>query len=280
MGSDIDYNYAFLKAGRGAHNIEYAWKIVRTAYTQLDLMSKLLKRKSLKRPPLISGSANYCTKFCHGRIGLPSKVYFKEMQLDFPHRLHVEEVEISCTACHSPEKHKMRIVTKSECMACHHEGEDVQCSKCHSAQEKLYDGDVTIAGIDSEPDTMKEGDVKCIGCHDLGNGKPQNVVVIKEKCARCHDDPSYADRALSWEKELLELENRAAVKIEETSELVKRMKRLGRDTDRFESLLASSRKSYNLVSKARGIHNYELSKTLLQKALDDLRAITMEKRKQ
>jgi len=280
MVADIEYNYAFLKSGRGAHNIEYAWRIVRTAYTQFDLMAKLLKRKSVKRPPLISNGANYCTKFCHGRLGLPSKVYFKEMQLDFPHKLHVEEVEITCTACHSPEKHKMRIVTKSECMACHHEGEDVQCSRCHSAQEKLYDGKVTVAGIESVPDPMKEGEVACTGCHDLQSGKPQNVVVVKEKCAGCHDDPSYADMALTWEKELLELENRAVVQIEEAGELVKRMKRLGRDTSSFESLLASSRKSYTLVSKGRGIHNYELSKTLLQKALDNLGTITMEKRKQ
>ena len=49
------------------------------------------------------------------------KVFFKEMEIQFPHALHVKDVGIECTKCHSPEKHKMRIVTKSECMKCHHE---------------------------------------------------------------------------------------------------------------------------------------------------------------
>jgi hypothetical protein len=274
MVDDIQFNYEFLKSGRGAHNIEYAWKIVKTAYTQIDLATKLLGKMSVPRPALIKGDSGYCTEFCHTRLGVPDNVNFEEMQLDFPHRAHIDDIDIQCSACHSPEKHKMRIVTKTECMACHHDAQDIECSECHRAQAKLYSGDVDVKGVDPAPDYMKEGDVDCTECHDLKSGQPQNVVTVKEKCSGCHDDDaSYAEMALTWKKEILDLENRIAVDLEEATGLVQRMRRLGRDTAKFETLLESARKSYALVSKGRGIHNYELSTEMLEKALADLNVI-------
>lgn len=278
MVEDIQYNYEFLKSGRGAHNVEYAWKLVKTAYTQLDLANGLLGKPLSKRPPLLKGDSGYCTEFCHGRLGIPSRVTFQEMQLEFPHLQHAEEIGIRCSACHSPEKHKMRIVTKTECMSCHHEERDVECAECHSSQAKLYNGEVQIAGIDPSPDYMKEGDVDCTDCHDLSGNVPQNVVTVKEKCASCHDeDESYAEMALTWEKEILEMENQIAVDLEEAGNLVMRMRRLGRDTQKLEALLDSARSSYALVTGGRGIHNYELSTEMLEKALADLKVILAKK---
>ncbi len=196
------------------------------------------------------------------------------MQLEFPHLKHVDEIGINCAACHSPEQHKMRIVTKKECMSCHHDARDIECSECHSQQAQLYSGDVDIEGVVPAPDYMKEGDVGCVDCHDLTGNQPQNVVTVKEKCSSCHDgDASYAEMALAWEKEILELENQIAVDLEEASELVRRMRRLGRDTASLEALLDSATKSYTMVSRGRGIHNYELSTAMLKKALADLKVI-------
>ncbi len=274
MVDDIQYNYEFLKSGRGAHNIEYAWKIVKTAHTQMDLATNLLGQPSVARPPLIEKESGYCTEFCHTRLGVPGTVNFQEMQLDFPHQTHIKDIGIECVACHSPKEHKMRIVTKTECMSCHHEAMDVECSECHGAQARLYAGDVTVEGIDPAPDYMKEGDVGCSECHDLKSDQPQNVVTVKEKCASCHDNnESYAEMALTWEKEILELENRIAVDLEEATDLVQRRRRLGRDTAKLEALLESARTSYTLVSTGRGIHNYELSSAMLEKALADLNVV-------
>lgn len=274
MADDVQYNYEFLKSGRGAHNIEYAWKIVKTAYTQLDLANNLLGKSALVRPSLFKGESGYCTEFCHQRLGVPVRVDFEEMQLEFPHLQHVDEIGINCAACHSPDKHKMRIVTKTECMSCHHDARDIKCSECHSQQAQLYSGDVGIEGVDPSPDYMKEGDVACTDCHDLTGNQPQNVVTVKEKCSSCHDDDaSYAEMALAWEREILGLENQIAVDLEEASELVRRMRRLGRDTAPLEARLDSATKSYTVVSRGRGIHNYELSTAMLKKALSDLKVI-------
>ncbi len=129
-----------------------------------------------------------------------------------------------------------------------------------------------MEGVTLTPDYMNEGEVECTGCHDLKSGESQNVVIVKEKCAECHDD-SYAEMALSWEKEILSLENVIAVNLVEAEELVTRMRRLGRDTVKLEELLDSARKSYDLVSQGRGIHNYELSITMLENASGNLQRI-------
>jgi len=102
---------------------------------------------------------------------MPSdKVFFREMELQFPHALHVKDVGIECAKCHSPEKHKMRIVTKSECMKCHHESKDIDCGHCHKAQQALYEGKVKAYGATPAPDVMAAGQTKCVECHDLKKG--------------------------------------------------------------------------------------------------------------
>ncbi len=83
--------------------------------------------------------------------------------------------------------------------------------------------------------------------------------------------------ALAWEKEILGLENQIAVGLEEASELVRRMQRLGRDTASLEARLDSATKSYTIVTRGRGIHNYELSTAMLKKALSDLNVILAKK---
>ena len=82
------------------------------------------------KPAILASPSAYCAILCHARVMPADKVFFKEMELQFPHALHVKDVGIECTKCHSPEKHKMRIVTKSECMKCHHENKDIDCGHC------------------------------------------------------------------------------------------------------------------------------------------------------
>jgi hypothetical protein len=270
---DIRVNYEFLSSGRGAHNIEYAWKIVRTAYSQVNLLKKLLKEQPLARPGLISSDSGYCTKFCHGRLGIPDEVYFGEMELTFPHKKHIEDVEIDCTACHSPDNHKMRIVSKGECMSCHHGGENMECGDCHGSQAALYRGTFKIEGVQVEGDPMYEGGIECMGCHDLSGKTPQTIVEIQKKCAECHEDEEYGKMALQWEKELLSIENRVTVDMEDASNRIRRMKRLGRETESMERKLEETRKIYNHVTKGRGIHNHTLSMSLLEQAAKELRKI-------
>ncbi|MBM2829099.1 MAG: hypothetical protein HW408_1631 [Actinobacteria bacterium] len=169
--ADAQSNLGFMKAGRGAHNIEYAYKILKTGYEQIASAYKMMGAAGQPPRPAILGSKSaYCSTLCHQRVGPSDKLFFKEMGSNFPHSLHVKDVGIECAKCHSPDKHKMRIVTKSECMKCHHENKDIDCAHCHKAQSALYEGKVKVFGVTPQPDYMAEAGTKCTECHELKKG--------------------------------------------------------------------------------------------------------------
>ncbi|NNF84345.1 MAG: hypothetical protein HKM29_04230, partial [Deltaproteobacteria bacterium] len=158
--ADARTNLHLLRSGRGAHNIEYAYKIVKAGYEQVSAAYKAAGLSGRPpRPAILASSSAYCLTLCHQRVQPPRDLFFREMEVRFPHSLHVEDVEIQCTTCHSPDKHKMRIVTKTECMACHHESRDIDCGQCHKAHKALYEGTVKPGGVSPSPDVMVQGDV-------------------------------------------------------------------------------------------------------------------------
>ena len=170
------------------------------------------------KPAILASPSAYCATLCHSRVMPSDKVFFKEMELQFPHALHVKDVGIECAKCHSPEKHKMRIVTKSECMKCHHESKDIDCGHCHKAQQALYEGKVKAYGATPAPDVMAAGKTKCVECHDLKKGT-QTVLTVKAKCEGCHD-AKYGKMLLDWKQEITKQENAIAVALEEAKEYV------------------------------------------------------------
>jgi len=208
---------------------------------------------------------------------MPSdKVFFREMELQFPHALHVKDVGIGCAKCHSPEKHKMRIVTKSECMKCHHENKDIACAHCHKAQQALYEGKVKAYGVTPEPDVMAAADTKCVECHELKKGA-QTVLTVKAKCEGCHD-AKYGKMLLDWKQGIMKQEGGIAVALEEAKEYVARAKKAGRDVSKEESLLQQADANYQAVSAGRGVHNYNLSREMLKAAKADLDKVLAAKR--
>jgi len=209
---------------------------------------------------------------------MPSdKVFFREMELQFPHALHVKDVGIECAKCHSPEKHKMRIVTKSECMKCHHESKDISCAHCHKAQQALYEGKVKAFGVTPTPDVMAAADTKCTECHELKKGT-QTVLTVKAKCEACHD-PKYGKMLLGWKQEITKQENAIAVMLEEAKEYVARTKKAGRDVSKEETLVQQAETNYQAVSAGRGTHNYKLSREMLRVAQANLDKVLAAKRK-
>jgi hypothetical protein len=209
---------------------------------------------------------------------MPSdKVFFREMELQFPHALHVKDVGIECAKCHSPEKHKMRIVTKSECMKCHHESKDIDCAHCHKAQQALYEGKVKAYGVTPAPDVMAAAKTKCIECHDLKKGT-QTVLTVKAKCEGCHD-AKYGKMLLDWKQEITKQENAIAVALEEAKEYVARTKKAGRDVSKEETLVRQADANYQAVSAGRGVHNHKLSKEMLRAAQADLDKVLAAKGK-
>lgn len=275
--ADARENLALLRAGRGAHNIEYAYRIVKAGYDQVQAAYRAVALAGgPPRPAILAGPSTYCATLCHGRVGPPGKLFFREMEVEFPHALHVQDVQIPCTKCHSPEKHKMRIVTRSECMKCHHESRDIDCGHCHKAQKALYEGKVKPFGVSPAPDVMAEADTACTDCHELKKGV-QTVLTVQAKCVECHSG-EYGEKLLEWKRKITEQENAVAVLLEEAREYLDRVGKMGRKIDEERTLLAGAETNYRIVSDGRGTHNYELSTKLLSKAKESLDRILQGKR--
>jgi len=276
--ADAQANLAFLRAGRGAHNIEYALKIVRVGYEQVAAAFKMAGVPGgPPRPAILATPSAYCATLCHARVMPSDKVFFREMELQFPHSLHVKDVGIECARCHSPEKHKMRIVTKSECMKCHHENKDIDCGHCHRAQQALYEGKVKGFGVAAVPDVMAAAKTKCTECHDLKKGA-QTVLSVKAKCEECHS-AKYGKMLLDWKQEITARENAIAVALEEAKEYVARTKKTGKSVVREETLLRQAETNYLAVANGRGTHNHNLSLELLKAAKADLDKVSAAGRK-
>jgi len=276
--ADARANLNFMRAGRGAHNIEYAYKIVRAGYDQVSAAYKAVGAAGAPpRPAILASPSAYCATLCHQRVRPPEKVFFKEMEVDFPHTLHVQDVGIGCAKCHSPEKHKMRIVTRSECMACHHESKDIDCGHCHKAQKALYEGKVKAYGVAPKADVMAQADTKCTECHDLKKGA-QTVLTVKAKCEGCHS-AKYGQMLLRWKEEITAKENAIAVALEEAKGHVDRNRKMGAKVDENERLVREAEANYLAVSNGRGTHNYRLSRELLAAAQASIDKVLKDKKK-
>jgi Class III cytochrome C family len=274
--ADASANLLFLRAGHGAHNIEYAYKIVRAGFDQVTTAYKLVGAGGAPpRPAILSTPSSYCTALCHGRVGAGEKVFFKEMELQFPHRLHVSDVGIECAKCHSPEKHKLRIVTRAECMKCHHESKDIECGHCHKAQKDLYEGKVKAVGVTVKADVMASAGTKCVECHDLKKGA-QTVLSVKAKCVECHSE-KYGKMLVSWKEEITAKENAIAVSLDDAKGLVARSRKSGKNVDADEALLKQAEANYQIVTNGRGTHNYSLSRDLLKAAQANIDRIRKER---
>ena len=274
--ADARSNLNLLKAGRGAHNIEYAYKIVKAGYDQVSAAYKAAGVPGgPPRPPILASPSAYCMTLCHQRVRPPEKLFFREMEVSFPHTLHVKDVGIQCAKCHSPDKHKMRIVTKSECMACHHESRDIDCGQCHKPHKALYEGKVKPAGVSPAPDVMAEAGLKCVDCHELKKGA-QTVLTVKSKCEECHS-AKYGKMLLSWKEEITAKENAISVSLEEAREYLERSRKIGKNVDEEMKLFQGAETNYQIVSNGRGTHNYALSRDLLKSAQSSLDRILKKK---
>ncbi len=169
----------------------------------------------------------------------------------------------------------MRIVTKSECMSCHHESRDIDCGHCHKAHKALYEGKVKPAGVSPVPDVMAEAGLSCTDCHELTKGT-QTVLTVKAKCEGCHS-AKYGTMLLSWKEEITAKENAIAVSLEEAREYLERSRKIGKNVDEDLKLLKGAETNYLIVTNGRGTHNYELSRDLLKSAQGSLDKILKKK---
>jgi len=270
--ADAVFNYDLVQSGRPAHNVEYAVRILQTAWDQMDVARAATEPgyKPKLRPAILGTPDGYCTAMCHSALGLPEKTVFIEMKLEFPHRRHVEEIKVPCTTCHSPDQHKMRIIDKAGCMQCHHGKEDMKCETCHSGIAALRQAAAKGAGVKPRPDPMADA-LSCADCHNLLD-PAQTVREIKPRCIACHEQ-GYGDLLIQWDADWRNSRVKVEALIEAAKLRIDQDRREGKDTAAAEKGLAEAEGNFQIADAGRGVHNFDYAMDLLQAAEDRLNRI-------
>jgi len=267
---DAKYNIDFIKIGKGVHNPFYAAELIQVADRDINQLFRLLKQSPPALPPESPIRGGYCARLCHAKaqVQLPTIVFLTGDK--FPHARHAFEFNLGCTSCHSAEKHKEIKITKKDCMACHHHPDNNQCSRCHQKQFAFYMAQKLPLEFPTAKANRKAGKVECVQCHDLS--KSQNLENISLACGQCHDQ-SYIDLLKVLRGEIQESQKKIADLIPKVEKRLNFAPRSDPQFKEMTKLFEQTKKAYEFVLKAKGIHNAELAQEILEKIQKDLQEV-------
>lgn len=243
-------NTDLLVKGRPVHNPFYAINLARQIVAAADTVARAVGAGRVERPTILARQDGAC-RMCHKHMPFPAVLDFERMK--FPHGLHADDLELNCTKCHSSEKHRERVITKSECMQCHHQEAQISCSHCHFEQNALYSGDFPDFGFKGRPDKMSVAGIACKDCHTSLNGKPARQIV-REQCITCHDD-TYGKTLDRW---IAEGETQVSALRTRIDGLTSVGAPAGTDSIAFNKGLSQARKLTESLTKAHAPHNMAL----------------------
>jgi hypothetical protein len=263
---EAKYNIDFVKIGKGVHNPFYAAELIQVADRSLERLFRLLGQAPLSLPAQSPIKGGYCAQLCHAKAGvkLPKETSLEGTKL--PHTRHAFDFGLGCTTCHSAEKHKGIRITKKDCMACHHNPDNTQCSRCHQKPMALYTAQNLPVPVPEAKPSVKAGKIECIQCHDLS--KKQTLENLSSACTQCHDQ-AYADLLKGLREETLEAQNRTKNLLDRVDKKLIEAKKTQRKIGEAGGLLARGKKAYEFVVQAKGIHNIDLAGGILQQAQKD-----------
>ncbi|HLE81220.1 MAG TPA: hypothetical protein VJA25_07995, partial [Dehalococcoidia bacterium] len=104
------------------------------------------------------------------------------------------------------------------------------------------------------------GKVECVGCHDLT--KKHSVAAQAEKCTECHDK-GYKDMVAMWQGQVGDAQKAARAALGRAETSVAEAKKARRDVAAAADLVAKARKDFDVVVKAKGLHNPDLAEAIL-----------------
>jgi len=261
--SEARHNYNLVLLGKGAHNIEYAFKLLNAANNKteqaLAAIDKGYKPRELK-------TQMTCTTLCH--VGMEKRIVsFNDIK--FSHETHVTGNRLKCSDCHSPREDHGKTFMKN-CAECHHgkEIKKVKCEDCHIFVKRLVQGKGGI-GVKERP-SSKLDVVECIDCHRGVVAKKKDTFdAIKKRCIECHDQ-SYGEMALQWKTISEDWLKKVTPKIEKVKEEIDRIDRRRGHTFVYRKLFGEAEANYNLAKNGKGVHNLDYTEDLLEFANDRL----------
>lgn len=257
--NEARHNYSFVLLGKGAHNIEYAFKLLNAANSKTEQVLAILD-KSYK--PQEFKTRMTCTTLCH--VGIEKRtVPFNDIK--FSHETHVLGNGMKCADCHSPRENHGKTFQKN-CAECHHgkEIKKVKCEDCHVAVKRLFEGKGGI-GVKERP-SNKLGTVSCIDCHrGVEAKKKDSFEAIQKRCIECHDQ-KYGEMAARWKTVSQDWLKKVTPKIDKVRDEIERIDRRGGHTFVYRKLFGEAELDYNLAKKGNGVHNLEYAEDLLDLA--------------
>lgn len=270
MLDTADRNLAFVRKGRGVHNIDYALKVLTDCQERAE-KAKAMVLPSYSAKPVVT--PNGCTQLCHSCVECIETRPVPFGKVKFPHEVHVKDEGLKCQECHTPREQHGGTLLKN-CNQCHHGSGtgSVTCQDCHVSNFNLLQGqnacDEASCDIKGQPNPMATS-VKCTECHvAVAKNKSQTLDAIKTTCIDCHDK-SYGPMVDDWIKQAKALDIEGAEKqLKEVQGMVLQNIREGVYTYDAQELLNNAEKNLKLIKTGNPVHNIPFTKELLAKIND------------
>ncbi len=257
-------NYSFVLLGKGAHNIEYALKLLNVSINKAEEAMAMISTDHIPETREVKLS---CTTLCHVEM---DKQPVPFGALTFSHDLHVVSNEMPCEACHSPWSEHGKTYLRN-CSDCHHGASlgQVKCEDCHVTASNLFYGRGAF-GVEEIPG-LKTGVIDCADCHwATGQGKRSTAGNIRTSCVECHEQ-GYGKTFDTWISAGEALVTQTASKIEKVRRRMERKERKGKKIYvSYKNIFDQAQRKFNLVKEGKAIHNMDYSKALITRAEKEL----------
>ena len=261
--TDARHNVEFVMHGKGVHNVFFAADLLKVADGYLDQSMTAIGQLPLRVTEETLVRGGYCAVLCHNQVGVQAPEEVKFGAETIPHVRHVTDFGVTCTACHSAERHKAVTATKATCLNCHHSAgnDNERCIVCHKLQNAFFSGTIEVQAVEPAPSIHAQL-TDCVGCHNVQAKHSRQAVAAQ--CLGCHDTTSI--KALTqWRKDI-------GQGLGEAMRLLRKgessLRHAHKDPKAPEArlLLQAAKRDLDLVVKAGGVHNPELAKAILVKA--------------
>ena len=187
-------NIELVSSAKGIHNIQLSDRLLERAHRSISAALRKSGRTSDVREYVSSDKLvpSDCANCHYGIEQTRASVY----DLKFRHDQHLNQ-GVTCTKCHSNlRRHGELLLSRGECLNCHHSQEKQACSTCHREQQELLSGQTPF--FQAEEDLMWQADIRCPDCHLVATGIIRKT---PDLCADCHDD-SYPEMVMDWRADI------------------------------------------------------------------------------
>ncbi|MFQ6092319.1 MAG: hypothetical protein ACE5OR_06495, partial [bacterium] len=256
------FNINLVRFGGSIHNIQYADKLLTSAYQNLKEAIEVIS--SSYRIPQYRTYSDLIPSGCASCHYGQEEINVKVFGLTFSHNKHIVGQRLKCNVCHSNvRKHGELILSRKKCLECHHKNGRKSCQTCHETQAAMYYGTLDLVS-EKSPDAMAEAEVQCVACHGLESGKI--VRSSREKCVECHGD-GYDELMVQWQEGTKEL-------LQEIEKSLAELKARGLD-ETNPDLVRDAGKAVGAIKRdgSFGVHNIALTESLLDEQLRRLKSI-------